>query len=124
MLALAAAALAAACIIVGTVGNGRELLVAVKRLKPDLVVLDISMPEMNGIEVALALRRSHPEIKVVFLTVQDDADYARAAFAAGALGYVLKARLASDLIPAVRAALEGRRFLSPTLQNDENERFF
>ena len=115
MLALAAAALAAICVVVGTVGNGRELFAAVERLAPEVVVLDIGMPEMNGIEAARELQRSHPAVRLVFLTVQQDADYAQAAFAAGGLGYVVKSRLASDLLPAVRAALEGRRFLSPTV---------
>ena len=118
MLALAAAALAAICTVVATVVNGRALLAAVAALHPDLVVLDIGMPEMDGLEAARAIHLSHPEVMLVFLTVQEDADYARAAFAAGGLGYVVKSRLASDLLPAVRAALEGRRFLSPGVSLD------
>lgn len=115
VLALVAAALAVACVVVGVVSNGRELLTAVDQLDPEIVVLDIGMPEVNGIDAAREIQRSHPGIKVVFLTIQEDADYARAAFAAGGLGYVVKSRLASDLLPAVRAALAGRRFLSPSV---------
>ena len=118
MLALAAAALAVLCTVIGTVANGRALLAAVAALHPDVVVLDIGMPEMDGLKAACAIRRSHPGVRLVFLTVQEDADYARAAFAAGGLGYVVKSRLASDLLPAVRAALEGRRFLSPSVSLD------
>ena len=118
MLGLATTTLAGACAIVGTVGDGNALLAAVERLHPEVVVLDITMPPLDGLAAARQLQRSHPEIRLVFLTVHEDADYARAAFAAGALGYVVKARLASDLLPAVRAALAGRRFLSPTVHLD------
>jgi DNA-binding NarL/FixJ family response regulator len=119
MLALAVAALALTCAVVGSVRNARELLAAVNRLEPEVVVLDITMPEMNGLEAAQELRRSHPGIRLVFLTVHEDVDYVRAALAVGGLGYVVKSRLALDLLPAVRAALEGRRFLSPTVHLEE-----
>ena len=118
-LAIVAGALALTCAVVGVASNGRELLAAVQRLDPEVVVLDITMPELNGIEAAREIHRLYPWIKLVFLTVHEDADYARAAFAAGGLAYVVKSRLATDLLPAVRAALEGRRFISPTL-NLEN----
>lgn len=117
--ALAAAALAVVCTVVGTVANGRELLAAVERLTPAVVVLDITMPEVNGIEAARTIFNTHPKIKLVFLTVHEDADYVRAALAAGGLGYVVKSRLASDLLPAVRAALAGQRFVSPTIHLGE-----
>jgi DNA-binding NarL/FixJ family response regulator len=119
VLALATATLAVTCLVVGAVENGRELLAAVKKLCPEVVVLDISMPEINGLEAALELRCTHPGIKIVFLTVYEDPDYVRATFAAGGLGYVVKSRLASDLLPAVRAAFEGHRFLSPTVHLGE-----
>jgi DNA-binding NarL/FixJ family response regulator len=84
----------------------------VKRLKPDIVVLDITMPGMTGIEIARLLQPS--DAKVVFLTVHDDADYLRSALAVGGLGYVVKDRLATDLVPALRKALAGRQFISPS----------
>ena len=119
LLAVAATALQGECVVVGTVGDGRALLAAADRLNPDIVVLDITMPGINGIDAAREIQRSHPGIKIVFLTIHEDADYARAAFAAGGLGYVIKSRLASDLLPAVHAALEGHRFLSPTMRLDD-----
>jgi DNA-binding NarL/FixJ family response regulator len=119
MLALTAAALAGECCVVGSVGNGCELLAEAERLHPDLIVLDITMPRLDGIEAARQLRRSHRPARLVFLTVYEDADFARAALDAGGLGYVVKARLASDLLPAIRAALADRRFISPTLCLDE-----
>jgi DNA-binding NarL/FixJ family response regulator len=119
MLALTASALASECLVVGTVGDGRALLAEAERLHPDLIVLDITMPRLDGIEAARQLRRSHPPARLVFLTVHEDADFARAALDAGGLGYVIKARLATDLLPAIRAALADRRFISPTLRLDE-----
>jgi DNA-binding NarL/FixJ family response regulator len=101
--------------IVGTVANGLDLLVTAARLDPDVVVLDITMPGLDGIEAARRLQRAGCRAKLVFLTVHDDPDYVRAAMDAGGAAYVAKPRLASDLIPAVHAALEGRRFVSPTL---------
>jgi len=77
------------------------------------------MPRLDGIEAARQLQRSHWPARLVFLTVHEDADFAQAALDAGGLGYVVKARLASDLLPAIRAALADRRFVSPTLRLDE-----
>jgi DNA-binding NarL/FixJ family response regulator len=119
MLALTAAALAGECLVVGTVGNGCELLAEAERLHPDLIVLDITMPRLDGIEAARQLRRSHRPARLVFLTVHEDADFARSALDAGGHGYVVKARLATDLLPAIREALADRRFISPTLRLDE-----
>ena len=119
MLALTANALAGECLVVGTVGDGRALLAEAERLHPDLIVLDITMPRLDGIEAARQLRRSHRPARLVFLTVHEDADFARAALEAGGHGYVVKARLATDLLPAIRAALADRRFISPTLRLDE-----
>ena len=119
MLALTADALADQCLVVGSVGDGRELLAEAERLHPDVIVLDITMPRLDGIEAARQLRRSHRPARLVFLTVHEDADFARAALDAGGLGYVVKARLATDLLPAIRAALADRRFISPTLRFDE-----
>jgi DNA-binding NarL/FixJ family response regulator len=101
--------------IVGAVGNGLELIEAAARLDPDVVVLDITMPDLDGIEAARRLQRAGCRAKLVFLTVQEDPDYVRAAMEAGGAAYVVKARLASDLIPAIHEALAGRRFVSPSL---------
>jgi DNA-binding NarL/FixJ family response regulator len=81
---------------------------------PDVVVLDITLPGLSGIELARHLAAAPAGPRLVFLTVHEDADYAQEALATGAMGYVIKSRLASDLVPALRAALEGRRFVSPS----------
>ena len=119
MLALTADALAGEYLVVGSVRDGRELLAEAERLHPDVIVLDITMPRLDGIEAARQLRRSEPPARLVFLTVHEDADYARAALDAGGLGYVVKARLASDLLPAIRAALADQSFISPAVRLDE-----
>ena len=119
MVALTADALADECLVVGSVGDGRELLSEAERLHPDVIVLDITMPRLDGIEAARQLQRSEPPARLVFLTVHEDADYARAALDAGGLGYVIKARLASDLLPAIRAALADQSFISPAVRLDE-----
>jgi DNA-binding NarL/FixJ family response regulator len=119
MLALTADVLAGECLVVGRAADGYELLAEAERLDPDVVVLDITMPRLDGIEAARRLRHSHPAARLVFLTVHEDADYARAAQDAGGLGYVVKSRLASDLLPAIRAALANRTFISPTVQLDD-----
>ena len=119
MLALTADALASEFLVVGSVGDGHELLAEAERLHPDVIVLDITMPRLDGIEAARQLRRTEPPARLVFLTVHEDADYARAALDAGGLGYVVKTRLASDLLPAIRAALADQCFISPLVRLDE-----
>jgi DNA-binding NarL/FixJ family response regulator len=101
--------------IVRTVGNGQMLLDAAARLAPDVIVLDISMPVMNGIEAAKRLKAAGSRAKIVFLTVHTDPDYVRAALGSGALGYVVKSELASDLLPCLREALRDHSFVSPSL---------
>jgi DNA-binding NarL/FixJ family response regulator len=90
MLALTADALGGECTVVGRVGDGSQLLAEAERLRPDVIVLDITMPRLDGIEAARLLRRWHPSARLVFLIVHEDADYARAALDAGGLGYVVK----------------------------------
>ena len=107
---------AAECCVVGSGGDGRALLAEAERLHPDLIMLDITMPRLDGIEAARQLRCSHHPARLVFLTLHEDINFARAALDAGGLGYVVKARLASDLLPGIRAALADRRFISPTLR--------
>jgi DNA-binding NarL/FixJ family response regulator len=99
--------------VVETLESGFGLKAAVARHEPDLIVLDITLPGLCGIELASRLRQSGYSTKIVFLTVHCDTDYAREAFAAGANGYVVKARLASDLVPALQAVLAGQEFVSP-----------
>lgn len=98
--------------IVGSAQNGQEAIQAATVLNPELLVLDISMPGLNGIQVASRLRESGCKSKVVFLTMHEDRDYVEAAFSVGALGYVVKSRIASDLIPALQSALRGQKFTS------------
>lgn len=98
--------------LVGMVSDGQTALETTLSLKPDVVILDISMPEMNGIEVARELRRQHSNAKIVFLTVHEDSDILATCLAAGGLGYVVKLLMDSDLIPAMNEALAGRVFVS------------
>jgi len=112
ILARTAAVLEPDCIIVGAVQDGLSALEAERTLHPDVIVLDISMPGMTGLEVATRLRTSGSRAAVVFLTVHNEDDVVLAAKAAGGIGYVLKPRLASDLMVAVREAQHGRPFVS------------
>ena len=97
-----------------TFHSGQAILDEAATLNPDLLILDISMPGLNGIDVASRLMAQNRDTRIVFLTVHDDPDYLRSALATGALGYIVKARLATDLMPALREALAGRRFVSQT----------
>ena len=101
--------------VVGTVDDGQAVLVATKSLNPDVLVLDIWMGVMRGLEAARLLRRIGSTAKIVFLTVHNDQDFVEEAFSAGAVGYVIKPRLGTDLLVAVREALIGHRFVSPDL---------
>lgn len=101
--------------ILRTVGNGRMLVDEAARRAPDLIVLDISMPVLNGIEAARQLKAAGSPAKIVFLTVHADLDYVRAALGSGALGYVLKSELASDLLPCLREVLLDHSFVSPSI---------
>jgi DNA-binding NarL/FixJ family response regulator len=112
MLTRAAAVLSSGCEVVGTVKDGQSALEAADALHPDVIVLDISMPGMTGFDVARRLRESGCTAAVVFLTVHDDEEFVVRARAVGGLGYVVKPRLAADLVPAVRDARAGRPFVS------------
>jgi len=98
--------------VVDLLSDGRAALEATLKLKPDLVVLDISMPGMNGIEVARELRHNASGVKIVFLTMHEDAQILANCLAAGGLGYVVKEIMDADLIPAIHEALAGRVFVS------------
>ena len=101
--------------MVGTVTNGRSLIYATERLKPDIVIVDISMPVLNGVDAVRRLKDSCTKTQFVFLTVHESSDYVTAALATGALGYVVKSRCATDLGVAITAANAGRSFLSPSI---------
>ncbi len=101
------------CDVVGTATDGRQALEAARVLKPDVMVLDISMPVMNGIETARRLREAGAKTRIIFLTVHSNPDYAREALETGALGYVIKPRIASDLMAAINEVFAGRTFVSP-----------
>lgn len=97
------------------VEDGYALLEKAWELKPDVCLIDISMPVMNGIEAAAQLREGGSTAKIIFLTIHEDLDFIRAALGTGASGYVIKPRLASDLLLAVREVLAGRIFVSPSI---------
>lgn len=109
--------LAPAFQIVGSVPDGRALFQSAMSLKPDVIVTDISMPILNGIEAATQLNESGCSSKIVFLTVHSDSDFVRTCLATGAFGYVIKSRLSTDLLPAIREALAGRIFISPSVSH-------
>lgn len=99
--------------VVGTAADGSAALEMIQLLKPDIAVLDISMPNMTGIEVADELRKNGSNVKVVILTVHDDPDYVRAVLSAGAAAYILKSHMAVDLQAALSAVTLGNIFISP-----------
>jgi len=101
--------------LVGTAQDGLSVLRLMSHLSADVFVLDICMPLMNGIEVARHLMKHNSATRIVILTVNEDADFVEAAMSVGALGYVLKAHLATDLLPALRNAMESRSFISPSI---------
>ena len=100
--------------VIDAVENGRQLLEAAARLDPDLCLLDISMPVLDGIETATQLKETGSKAKIIFLTVHEDSDFLQAALKTGASGYVIKRRMASDLRRAVKEALAGGIFISPS----------
>jgi DNA-binding NarL/FixJ family response regulator len=103
--------------ILATVSNGLMAVDAVRRFNPDLAVLDIAMPELDGIGAAREMRQSSRGTRIVLLTLYDDDDYVSAALETGVLGYVLKCFMHSDLIPAIENALAGNVFVSAHSQN-------
>ena len=113
MLRRAAAVLTPGCEVVGAVKDGPAALAAAREFQPDVIVLDISMPGMNGLELASRLREAGSTAALVVLTVHDEEEFVVAAQAAGAIGYVVKPRLVSDLLAAVRDARAGCPFVSP-----------
>jgi DNA-binding NarL/FixJ family response regulator len=104
--------------VVGVVADGRELVTAAKNLKPDVIVADVTMPSLNGIEAAAQLRDHGITAKVVFLTMHRDVAYARRAMEAGAVGFVLKHSVASELVTAIREALRGQTYITPMIAGE------
>jgi DNA-binding NarL/FixJ family response regulator len=104
--------------VVGVVAEGRELVAAAKEHRPDVIVADVTMPSLNGIEAAVQLRDLGVKAKVVFLTMHRDVAYARRAMAAGAAGYVLKHSVAAELVTAVREALRGQTYVTPIIAGE------
>lgn len=99
--------------LVGVVEDGRALLEASARTRPDVILLDMAMPLLNGLEAARLLRERHPDIKLIFVTMQADRTYVREAFRAGASGYVLKRSAVSELVTAIHEVLQGRYYVTP-----------
>ncbi|MFA6957290.1 MAG: response regulator transcription factor [Thermoanaerobaculia bacterium] len=104
--------------LVGVVEDGRALIEAAATLRPDVIVADVTMPHLNGIEALVQLRQSGDRVPVVFLTMHRDVSFARRALEAGASGFVLKHSAAAELIAAVRAALDGKTYVSPQLMRE------
>lgn len=105
--------LAGECDIVGQVGDGRALVAAVETLNPDVVVLDISMPLLNGLDAGRQIKQKSRNVKLVYLTMNEDPDLAAEAFRAGASGYLLKSSAASELTAAIREVAQGRSYITP-----------
>ena len=104
--------------VVGTVEDGRALLEKVQELRPDVIVVDIAMPLLNGIDAVKQIKKAGLDTKVVFLTMHHDAVYAKEAFDAGALGFVLKHSAPSELTQAIHEALKGNTYISPTIAQE------
>jgi len=107
--------------LAGVVEDGQALLAAAVALKPDVIILDISMPLLNGIDAARELRKLTPAAKLIFLTMHGGHDYVKEALRAGASGYLLKRSAASELLTAVREVLKGRNYVSPLVNADQQE---
>ena len=101
--------------LIGEVSDGRALVTEALRLRPDLIVLDIGMPLLNGIDAARQIRQAWPRAKLLFVSMHSNGMYVREAMSTGASGYVLKTSAAEELLPAIRTVLEGRVYMTPAL---------
>jgi DNA-binding NarL/FixJ family response regulator len=101
------------CEVIGQVSDGRALVAAAEQLKPDVIVLDISMPLLNGVEAARQIKQKLRNVKLVFLTMNEDSDLAAEAFRAGASAYLLKRSATSELPLAIREVMQGRSYVTP-----------
>ena len=104
--------------LVGTVENGRELMESANALRPDVIVADISMPMLNGIEAVRKIKKTYSGVKIVFLTMHPDVSYAAEAFEAGASGYVLKHSAPAELVTAIHEVLKGRTYVTPMIAGE------
>ena len=104
--------------LVGVVEDGRELIGAAAKLRPDVIVADVTMPQLNGIDALVQLRKGGDRTPVVFLTMHRDVRFARRALEAGAAGFVLKHSAPAELVAAIRAALDGGTYLTPQLTSE------
>lgn len=109
--------------VVGSVADGRALLKAAGELKPDVVLLDIGMPLMNGLDAARALKKLMPRVKVIFLTMNADSDIANEAFQVGASGYLLKNSLPSELLQAIHNVIRGMSYVTPQISQAMEKSF-
>lgn len=105
--------------VVGTVGDGRAMVRAASELKPDVIVVDIGMPVLNGIDAGQRVKEILPAVKLIFLTMNNDPELAAEAFRRGASGYLLKTCAASEMVTAVSETLRGRSYISKVLSKDE-----
>jgi DNA-binding NarL/FixJ family response regulator len=101
--------------VVGQVADGRALVAAAERLKPDVIVLDVAMPLLNGLEAARQIRQKQKAVKLIFLTMTEDPDLASEAFRIGASGYLVKRSAASELSTAIREVVQGRSYITPLI---------
>jgi DNA-binding NarL/FixJ family response regulator len=103
--------------VIGEAGDGQELLELLEEVNPDLVILDISMPNLGGLEAAQRLKQSHPQVKVLFLSMHKKKAFVQQAQTLGAAGYVLKEEMDQSLLPAICQIRAGKTYISPILDN-------
>src|SRR5262245_59018311 len=109
--------------LLGVVEDGLSLVETAKNLRPDVIVADITMPRLNGLDALSQLRKENPRVKVVFLTMHREPAYARRALDAGAFGFVLKHSAPEELVLAIRAALDGKTYLTPAIAGQVFQEF-
>jgi DNA-binding NarL/FixJ family response regulator len=109
--------------VVGEAGDGEEAIVKARELKPDVILMDISLPKVNGIEATKLIKAERPESKILILTMHEDEEYVFPLLAAGASGYILKKTASSELISALRAVAEGNAFLHPAIAKTVLEKY-
>ncbi|MGW8272677.1 MAG: response regulator, partial [Thermodesulfovibrionales bacterium] len=109
--------------VVGEASNGKEAIEKVRDLRPDIILMDISMPVLGGLEATLEIKKSHPEVKILVLTQYDDKEYVSRFLKAGVSGYILKKALGMELLTAIRAVARGENYLHPSVAGSVIDRF-